>query len=166
MFSFPGKWYCKRIVPPKARVKIDAAEQHKNKSIITFQEIFGSGCITNLSGTHPDNSFHPSQNKDFVLKRKTEQAWAALLKFTCKKIFHKEISFTKTELQFTTVHHLYNHEGVGLPVDNMRRCLLSPNLYQLLGFCRCYFLEQYPSEETRDVITLKPTLFSAVCLTQ
>lgn len=30
----------------------------------------------------------------------------------------------------------------------MRRWLLSLCLYLLLGLCRCYFLEQYPSEET------------------
>lgn len=65
----------------------------------------------------------------------------------------------------TTVHHLRNNETVGLPVDNMRRCLLSPYLYPLLELCRCYFQEQCPSEETRDVLTLKPTSFSINCLT-
>ncbi len=75
----------------------------------------------------------------------------------------KNLNITKTDARVTPVHHLHNNEAVWLPVDNMRRCLLNPYLYPLLGLGRCYFLEQYPREQTRDFITLKHTV---ICLTQ
>lgn len=78
-----------------------------------------------------------------------KQNRAALFWFSCKE----KVNFTKTGARVTTVHHLHNNEAVRLPVDNMTRCLLSPYLYPLLGLGRCYFLQQYPSEETEDFIT-------------
>lgn len=83
-----------------------------------------------------------------------------------KKIFRPALQTKLESHRVTTVHHLHRNKAGGSPVDNMRRCLLSPYLYPLLGLCRCYFLEQCPSEQRRDVTTPKPTSFSIICLTQ